>query len=179
MSNTSQATPHWYALRVFQNRTAKLEERFGRQGFATFVPMQLSVSEPAPGKKIEKKTPAVAGLLFVKGELAAISPHNPDNADIPYAIYSSEGRPAPISDGEMERFKIVATAYATGIEYIEPEVAEKILAEGNRVRVKSGIFEGAEGVVKRIKGSKRLVVEIKGVCAVATPYIPAALLESI
>lgn len=180
MTTPANDTAHWYALRVFQNRTLMLEERFRRLGLETFKPMRVSITEPAPGQRIEKKSPAVSGLLFVKAVAAVISPRHPDNADVPFTIYAgADGMPAAISDGEMERFMIVATAYATGIEYIEPEVAEKILAEGNRVRVKSGIFEGAEGVVKRIKGTKRLVVEIKGVCAVATPYIPAALLEKI
>lgn len=167
---------------MFRNRTLKLREIFHLNNLETFLPLKVSTSQPAPGKKIEKTRPAVAGLLFVKADLNQVlslqkSPLSPE-----FSIYSlpdqnNHRQPAPIPDPEMERFKIVANAFATGIEYIDPVTAASILAEGKRVKVKDGIFKNAEGVVKRIKGSKRLIVEIKGVCAIATPYIPPSLLQ--
>ena len=49
--------------------------------------------------------------------------------------------------------------------------------QGDRVRVTGGLFQGAEGVIKRIKGDRRLVVSIDGVTAVATSYIRPEYLE--
>lgn len=54
-----------------------------------------------------------------------------------------------------------------------------MLKKGDKVRVLGGIFEGAEGTLKRIKGDRRVVVSIPGVIAVATANIHASLLEKI
>jgi transcription antitermination factor NusG len=56
------------------------------------------------------------------------------------------------------------------------EVAQK-LREGQKVRVKEGPFNGVEGVVVRIKKSRRVMVELPGMLAVTTNYIPVQNLE--
>ena len=58
------------------------------------------------------------------------------------------------------------------------EVSQELL-KGDRVRVTGGLFEGAEGVVKRIKGDHRLVVSINSFVAVATCFIKPEFLEKI
>ena len=45
--------------------------------------------------------------------------------------------------------------------------------------VTDGPFKGAEGCIHRIKGNRRLIVAIQGVCAVATAYIPQCFLRKI
>ena len=50
---------------------------------------------------------------------------------------------------------------------------------GDIVRVMEGNFAGVEGRVARVAGQQRVVVEIKGVCAVVTAYIPNAFLMKI
>jgi transcription antitermination factor NusG len=45
--------------------------------------------------------------------------------------------------------------------------------------VKEGPFKGVEGVVVRIKNSRRVMVELPGLFAVATNYIPVDNLELI
>ena len=48
---------------------------------------------------------------------------------------------------------------------------------GDVVRVTGGEFEGVTGKVARIAGQQRVVVEISGLCLVATAYIPNGFLE--
>ena len=48
--------------------------------------------------------------------------------------------------------------------------------EGN-VRVIAGDFKGVVGKVARIAGQQRIVVEISGLCLVATAYIPTDFIE--
>ena len=48
---------------------------------------------------------------------------------------------------------------------------------GDTVRVISGEFQGVTGKVTRIAGQQRIVVEISGLCLVATAYIPSAFIE--
>ena len=56
------------------------------------------------------------------------------------------------------------------------EVTPK-LREGQRVKVKSGPFEGVEGTVIRVKRSRRIMVELAGMLAIATTYVKPEELE--
>ena len=53
------------------------------------------------------------------------------------------------------------------------------LVKGDRVRVTEGVFKGAEGYITRVHGTKRFVVVIEGIAAVATSYIPGKFLEKL
>ena len=53
------------------------------------------------------------------------------------------------------------------------------LRVGTRVRVTEGPFKGVEGFVARIKKSRRIVVELPGMLAVATTYVEPQALELI
>lgn len=50
---------------------------------------------------------------------------------------------------------------------------------GDLVKVIGGEFEGVTGKVARIAGQQRVVVEITGLCMVATAYIPTNLIKFI
>ena len=83
----------------------------------------------------------------------------------------------PISDEEMETFLRLEPLHEEPVIYIN--VTDTALFEGQRKRIKGGIFAGCEGVIKRIKGDRRLIIRISDTAAVATPYIPQELLEDI
>ena len=84
--------------------------------------------------------------------------------------------PAPIPEKDMNNFILVTSASDELIPL--GEVTPELL-KGDRVRVTSGVFRGAEGVVKRIKGDHRLIVSIDCLTAVATCFIRADFLEKI
>ena len=48
--------------------------------------------------------------------------------------------------------------------------------QGDFVRIIEGPFKGIEGRVTKITGQKRVIVELTGLCSVATAYIPKAFL---
>ena len=50
------------------------------------------------------------------------------------------------------------------------EISEK-LREGQEVKVKSGPFAGVTGKIVRIRKSRRIMVEIPGMLAVASTYV--------
>ena len=56
------------------------------------------------------------------------------------------------------------------------EISAK-LREGQRVRVKVGPFEGVEGTVIRVKKSRRVMVELPGMLAIATTFVKPEELE--
>ena len=82
--------------------------------------------------------------------------------------------PAPIPEKQMNNF-ILVTSVADDLIPLG-EVSRDFL-KGERVRVTGGLFEGAEGIIKRIKGDRRLVVSIDCFTAVATCYIRPEFLE--
>ena len=47
------------------------------------------------------------------------------------------------------------------------------------VKVIGGEFEGVIGKIARIAGQQRMVVEVTGLCLVATAYIPSMFIERI
>lgn len=96
-----------------------------------------------------------------------------------YTRHCDDGRRKPyaIPDREMNVFMLVASSGETGLEYFGDE--DRKFVEGQRVRVTDGPFRGAEGSIQRIHGDRRLLVSIRGICAVATTYIPKAFLEEI
>ena len=55
-------------------------------------------------------------------------------------------------------------------------VSEKV---GRRVIITDGDFAGVEGVVKRIKKNRHVVVELDGLTAVAIAFVPPAFLRFI
>ena len=85
--------------------------------------------------------------------------------------------PAPISEHEMNVFRLVVSSGADGLEYFDND--PRVFKRGERVRVTGGLFAGAEGHIVRIKGDRRLIVSLTGICAVATSYIPQCFLEKI
>ena len=89
-----------------------------------------------------------------------------------------ELKPAPIPEKEMKLFIfITSTGGGKDIEYYGDTMLE--FAEGQRVRVIDGMYKGAEGVVKRIKRDRKLLVAIEGIAIVAISHIPMSYLERI
>jgi transcription antitermination factor NusG len=77
----------------------------------------------------------------------------------------------------MQDFILISNAMLEDTIYLN-EINTK-LKSGSAVRISDGPFKGVEGRVVRIKKSRRVMVELPGMMAVATTYIPSELLEPI
>ena len=128
------------------------------------------------GKKVYAKKPAVNSLLFFKGQLEdALSVQKRFEGRAMLFTYRLSRQPAIIPDREMRIFQMVAGSGSKDLQYMDADAVN--FKTGQHVRVTGGLFQGAEGYIKRIQGNKRLVVAIEGVVAVATSYIPSCYLE--
>jgi transcription antitermination factor NusG len=83
-----------------------------------------------------------------------------------------------VPERQMDNFIRVASVQDDRLLYLDPN-NEFLQKPGHRVRITDGDFKDAEGVIKRIKNNKRIVVEIKGVAAIAITFVPAIWLEPI
>ena len=79
-----------------------------------------------------------------------------------------------VPDRQMENFIKVASVLDDRVFYMENlDFAGK---PGQRVKVIEGDFAGVEGIIKRVKKNKCVVVQIEKVAAVAIAFLPAAFL---
>lgn len=168
---------HWYALKVFYNRYATLEYILHREGCETYIAMKR-VKTVRSGVEKWTERPLVSSLLFVRCEEKTLHTLKYDfETRFLYYRDLKTGRPAPIPQKQMDIFRIVTRTRDSGLEYLGESFPG--LKKGDKVRVISGPFEGAEGYIKRVKSDRRLLVEIEGVAVVATPFIHPSLLEKI
>jgi transcription antitermination factor NusG len=80
-----------------------------------------------------------------------------------------------IPTGQMDNFIRATRVRNQHTMLVDP--SKLSLKAGDTVRITEGDFVGVVGKVARIKGQKRVVVALEGVCAIATAYIPSAFLE--
>lgn len=175
--SSSDNAKNWYALKVFYNRVAKVTLRLTAQNIESYIPM-VSVEQVVAGRKIRRRKPAISSLMFMRcSELEASDIQRDMMGEV--IVYRNRGEklPAVIPDEEMQMFIRVTSIDELGMEYLGEPNEE--WTTGDKVRVTGGVFQGAEGYIKRIKGNHRLVVAIEGVAAVATSYIPNCFLERI
>lgn len=134
--------------------------------------------------RIEHITPAVDGKLLFRSlfflrcsykEILRVK----EDWYCQMMVYKDAERKAPqaIPDSEMENFRKYLEIL--GQEIIPLKIDDRNFLKGQTVRVLDGPFKGATGVIKRVKGNRRLVVSIAGVAAYATSYIPQEYLEVI
>lgn len=178
MNNNGSATLHWYALKVYFNKVSDMEEMLGEENVECYVPYLDQVCAKEEDSK--KRQVAIPSLMFFHSsplEARRVQQVVRGKAMV-YTHQSLEGWiPAPISEREMNVFRLVVSSGADGLEYFEND--PRVFKRGERVRVTGGLFAGAEGHIVRIKGDRRLIVSLTGICAVATSYIPQCFLEKI
>ncbi len=174
-STETSNTTNWYALKVFYNRVAKIETLLKGRDIESYIPMK-SVEQVVAGHKVRRRKPAISSLMFMRcSEAEASDLQKTLMGEVMVYRNRGERQPTAIPDNEMQMFIRVTSIDELGMEYLGESGEE--WTTGDRVRVTGGIFQGAEGYIKRIKGNHRLVVAIEGIIAVATSYIPTCFLE--
>lgn len=160
LENRSDKGLFWYAIRVYGNRSGTVTARIKADGLETYV------------QKI------IPSLLFVRCTRQQILGLRRRFSGM-LSIYSdtSGSTPCTIPDNQMSVFMLVTSNGVDGIDYLGEDRPE--YHTGDRVRVTAGIFQGAEGHVKRIRRDRKLIISIDGVAAVAIAHIPMQLLEKI
>ena len=158
---------HWYAIRVFNNHIFRIKEELDRIGVRTYMALKNSGT---------RRVQLAPSLLFVHWDAERLLAFKQDHfSEIMLYRKPESTQPAPINDKEMEMFILVTSA----LEGREVEVSNQIydFKPGERVRVIEGPFKGAEGVIRRIKKDRKLLVAVSGVVVVAVSHIPGQFLE--
>lgn len=202
--HSSEGVPSsWYALRVSYSRELKVQDRLNESGIRTFVPMMwrrcpvkpgmttgnpgmtkgkpTTSSLPAPTGNLSRRlVPAVGNLCFAystRAELEDFIRGYGDTSPVHFYWDRTANKPLTVPEKAMNDFIAVSSTLDEDLIYIT-EITSK-LREGQTVKVKEGPFKGVEGKVVRIRKSRRILVELPGMLAVATTYIQPEYLEII
>lgn len=169
----------WYALRATYSRELKVQAQLNAMGVRTFVPMMWKRVEK-DGREVKKLVPAVSNLCFVywtKHDIDEYIRGFGGNSPVNYYWDRTAERALTVPEKAMDDFIKVASTMDEDIIYLT-EISSK-LHEGQTVKVKEGPFKGVEGKIVRIRKSRRILVELPGMLAVATTYVAAEDLEII
>lgn len=142
----------WYAVQSQPRREALALLHLGRQGFAGFCPMR-PVSRKRGRRRVSVAAPLFPGYLFVRLDLErdrwrAI---NGTIGVLRLVAFSSDGRPAPLPPGFVERLQ--QWRGGDGGTY-----AAAPLAAGERVRVIGGPFDDLCGVLETAGAAERVTI---------------------
>ena len=169
----------WFPLRVTYSRELKVRDILICAGLECYVPMIVRVGF-RNGVEYRKDVPAVSNLCFVRSfrkELDDILVSGGMRSYVSYIWDRCTRNPVVVPDKAMADFIKVSEARMEDVIYLY-EVSSR-LRTGQKVRVKDGPFAGVEGVVVRVRRSRRVMVELPDMLAVATSYIPECDLEKI
>ena len=167
----------WYAIRVTFNREMKVKDDLDLRGIESFVPMRYVMSTRR-GRRVKKLVPSIHNLIFFHIEPSLMKKYKAETKlPIRYIMNPATKSPVIVPEREMNNFIAVAGTYEDQLEYITPKPGQ--FSRGDRVRILGGPFEGAEGVLKRVKGDSRVVVSVTGLVAVVTTSIHPSLLEKL
>lgn len=165
---------HWYAIRTFHNKATAVCRIADKEAIEWYTPVQ-DVEVVENERRIIRKKPLLPSLLFLRCTTEFIDKlKRLTNSNVLPYCHPGTMIPQVIEDRDMEIFRFV-TRTAAKLESID----EVHLADKQQVRITGGIFAGATGHICRIHGTKRFVVRIEGVAAVATTFIPRQFIESI
>ncbi len=184
MMNTPPVIGHleWFPMRVTYHRELKMKRFLDELGIENFIPMHYEIVNTREGRK-RMLVPAIHNLIFVRStqeELTELKMTRKEFEPLRYMMSISRHGETPktilrVPDKEMENFMRVASTQDDSLQYLDYQ--DFIGKEGKRVKINEGTFAGVEGVIKRIKKNKHVVVQIEGVAAIAIAFVPSKYLS--
>lgn len=172
----------WYVLRATYNRTKTAYETLVNEQIEAYIP-QHYVQKDINGKKKRILEPLLPNFIFVYSTLEEIKDCIKEHSEISYLrFYRNKTKDLNLQDGKhppltIEYHEMMNFIRTTSIddEHIKLVDAKQChFKSGDLVRIVDGKFKGVTGRVARVCGQQRVVVEVEGLCLVATAYVPSA-----
>ena len=173
----------WYPMRVTYSREIKVKAELDRLEIENFVPMTYKLVCADNGNPHRELVPAINNLIFVRSTQGRISELKTSNEVLEPLRYMMDHTAEKaheimtVPDRQMENFMRVASMTDDSVMFLDENTI--VGKEGKRVKIMGGMFEGVEGVIRRVKRCKRVVVALDGIASVAIAYVPAGLLMEV
>lgn len=171
----------WFVLRATYGRTNQALDALRAKNVETYLPMHYVIKE-IDGKRKLIHEPLLPNIIFARmtrqkthdfvKEPASTAKWLKYYTDKTKPVERSTGKypPVTIPDNEMLNFIRLTSVNSEHIMVLPPERCH--FKSGDLVRIIEGAFTGIIGRVARAAGQQRVVVEIEGLCNIATAYIP-------
>ena len=177
----------WFVLRATYNRVDKDIETLKKNVVYVYIPKRYVILHK-DGKKKRVLEPLLPNLIFVYSIQSHLEQlFRVENKLNHLRLYRDKTKnvsqqdekhpPVVVPYYEMLNFIKLTSVESEHIKLVEHEHCH--YKSGDKVRIIDGDFAGVVGRVARIAGQQRVVVEINGLCMVATAYIPSAFLSRI
>ena len=182
-----KADHEWFVLRVTYNRTQKACDIISTANVQSYMPMHYIIKKEI-GKKKRMLQPLLPNLFFVYATRETVNSIIKKKGEETSVLKFYLDKTKPLEDnGKHPPLTIPFTsmtnfikATSTDSEHVRIVSAEQChYKSGDIVKVIDGEFKGVTGRVARIAGQQRVVVEISGLCLVATAYIPTDFIKFI
>lgn len=182
MTNDTNSDEYlWFAMSSPFNKEFVAKKLLDSKGIENFIPMCYRVMKKRDGRKVRELVPAIHNLIFVHTTRDIIQETKKGISYLQYLTRrdGTQNIPITVPTEDMNQFMAVTRTCNEELLYLEPE--EINLTKGTPVRILGGPFDGIEGIFVKVKGvrSKRVVVLLPGVTAVATAEIKPDLIEVI
>jgi transcription antitermination factor NusG len=168
---------HWYPMRVTYQRVKAIKTLLDADHVENFLPMHWVWQEKKDGQRELNHRPLIASMIFVRDTRDHIIKLKQLPGYEPLRFYTRPSQTLkdrreifPIPDKQMADFIRVSSSGDERVVFLED--TDYLRSVGQRVRVAEGKFAGVEGVVKRIKNNKCVVVRLEGIAAVAILRFP-------
>lgn len=142
---------NWYVLYTHSRCEFKVEEALIALGITTYLPVKKSIKKWSDRKK-EITSPLFTGYVFInaseKERLVSLQ-----HKQVVRCL-SDAGRPAIVPDWQIESLKKMISVNQ------DFNVVEGLI-KGDKVEIKSGLFEGIRGVVFEIENRNHLAISIE------------------
>ena len=183
--NAQSETEQWYVLRVSYGRAEKANEILKAKGIETHLPLHTIYKEEN-GKRKKQRVPMLPNFLFVRTTLSILESLIKSSPGLRFISFyydhfntKSNGKNPPlvVPANSMDNFIKLTSIDDEHILLIDE--INGTYKQGDYVRIIEGSFKGIEGRVAKITGQKRVIVELPGLCSVATAYVPKGFIISL
>ena len=171
-------TKQWYVLRVSYGRAEKANELLKAKGIETHLPLHTIYKE-VNGKRKKQRIPILPNFLFAKTTLSVLQSFLKSSPDLSFITFyydhfnkKTDGKNPPLVVPKESMDNFIKLTSIDNEHILLIDEVNGTYKQGDYVRIIDGQFKGIEGRVTKITGQKRVIVELPGICSIATAYIP-------
>ena len=165
----NQGPPKWYVAYTFPKAEKKVKDKLEKIGIQSYLPLHQVVRDWSDRKK-KLVVPLFPNYIFVhisenkRHEIFAVK------EIVKYVSFG--GVPATVNDTTVNSLKNILS--------VNPEIkVEKMVSIGAPVKITRGPFVGTEGIVVRMSGRTKLIIQIEALQRAITLNISASDVDSV
>ena len=141
---------HWYAIYTYPRHEKAVTDALKRKELDVFLPTYICQSQ-WKDRRVKLVRPLFPSYLFAR--IQALQQIKVVTVPGVLRILSFQGQPAAVSDQEIDSIRWCMSVGAV----LEPSPLPSI---GERIRIRSGVFEGVEGTVSNLKNGCKLMISV-------------------